>query len=98
MSAYLDGDTHGRFERIACSCRDNHTTHSDVLIILGDAGVNYAIDGEVYELAGSSCIVIGGTHSIDKESRLLRGAAWWPDEQPNAGIQHRVERALANCG
>ena len=37
MSVYLTGDTHGRFERIACFCRDNHTTREDVLIILGDA-------------------------------------------------------------
>jgi len=153
MNVYLTGDTHGRFERITCFCRDNHTTLGDVLIILGDAGVNYyldhrdeklkryidtmpvtllcihgnhearptaalgyeeaerfgarvmvqpehpnllfALDGEVYELAGRSCIAIGGAYSIDKEYRLLRGAAWWPDEQPSAGIKRRVERALA---
>lgn len=156
MNVYLTGDTHGRFERIACFCRDNHTTRGDVLIILGDAGVNYyldhrdeklkqyidtmpvtllcihgnhearpaaalgyeeaerfgarvmvqpehpnllfALDGEVYELAGRSCIAIGGAYSIDKEYRLLRGAAWWPDEQPNAEIKRRVERALASRG
>ena len=44
MNVYLTGDTHGRFERIACFCRDNHTTLGDVLIILGDAGVNYYLD------------------------------------------------------
>ena len=156
MNVYLTGDTHGRFERIACFCRDNHTTLGDVLIILGDAGVNYyldhrdeklkqyidtmpvtllcihgnhearptaapgyeeaerfgsrvmvqpehpnllfALDGEVYELAGRSCIAIGGAYSIDKEYRLLRGAAWWPDEQPSAEIKRRVERALASRG
>ena len=134
MSVYLTGDTHGRFERIACFCRDNHTTREDVLIILGDAGVNYylnhrdetlkqyiatmqitllcihgnhearptealgyepvecfggtvmaqreypnllfALDGEVYELGGRSCIAIGGAYSIDKHYRLLCGAAW----------------------
>ena len=156
MNVYLTGDTHGRFERIACLCRDNHTTLGDVLIILGDAGVNYyldhrdeklkryidtmpvtllcihgnhearptaalgyeeaerfgarvmvqpehpnllfALDGEVYELAGRSCIAIGGAYSIDKEYRLLRGAAWWPDEQPNAEIKRRVEGSLASRG
>ena len=156
MNVCLTGDTHGRFERIACFCRDNHTTLGDVLIILGDAGVNYyldhrdeklkqyidpmpvtllcihgnhearptaalgyeeaehfgarvmvqpehpnllfALDGEVYELAGRSCIAIGGAYSIDKEYRLLRGAAWWPDEQPSAEIKRRVERALASRG
>lgn len=151
MNVYLTGDTHGRFERIACFCRDNHTTRGDVLIILGDAGVNYyldhrdeklkryidtmpvtllcihgnhearptaalgyeeaerfgarvmvqpehpnllfALDGEVYELAGRSCIAIGGAYSIDKEYRLLRGAAWWPDEQPGAGSSARSQAA-----
>lgn len=44
MNVYLTGDTHGRFERIACFCRDNHTTRGDVLIILGDAGINYYLD------------------------------------------------------
>ena len=44
MNVYLTGDTHGRFERIACFCRDNRTTREDVLIILGDAGVNYYIN------------------------------------------------------
>lgn len=156
MTVYLTGDTHGRFERIACFCRDNHTTLGDVLIILGDAGVNYyldrrdeklkqridkmpvtllcihgnhearptaalgyepverfggtvmvqreypnllfALDGEVYELGGRSCIAIGGAYSIDKHYRLLRGAAWWPDEQPGNAIKRRVESALARHG
>ena len=156
MNIYLTGDTHGRFERIACFCRDNHTTCEDVLIILGDAGVNYylngrdeklkryiatmpitllcihgnhearptaalgyepverfggtvmaqreypnllfALDGEVYELCGRSCIAIGGAYSIDKQYRILRGAAWWPDEQPDEEIKRRVESALARRG
>lgn len=156
MNVYLTGDTHGRFERIACFCRDNHTTRKDVLSILGDAGVNYylngrdeklkryiatmpitllcihgnhearptaalgyepverfggtvmaqrkypnllfALDGEVYGLGGRSCIAIGGAYSIDKHYRLLRGAAWWPDEQPDEEIRRRVESALARRG
>ena len=156
MSVYLTGDTHGRFERIACFCRDYRTTREDVLIILGDAGVNYylnhrdetlkqyiatmpitllcihgnhearptaalgyepvecfggtvmaqreypnllfALDGVVYELCGRSCIAIGGAYSIDKQYRVLRGAAWWPDEQPDEEIKRRVESALARRG
>ena len=156
MNVYLTGDTHGRFERITCFCRDNHTTLGDVLIILGDAGVNYyldhrdeklkryidtmpitllcihgnhearptaalgyepvecfggtvmaqreypnllfALDGVVYELCGRSCIAIGGAYSIDKQYRILRGAAWWPDEQPDEEIKRRVESALARRG
>ena len=33
MNVYLTGDTHGRFERIACFCRDNHTTRGDCVIV-----------------------------------------------------------------
>ena len=29
MNIYLTGDTHGRFERIACFCKDNDTTPDD---------------------------------------------------------------------
>lgn len=38
---YLTGDTHGEFDRIAGFCRKNRTSERDVLVILGDAGVNY---------------------------------------------------------
>lgn len=156
MNIYLTGDTHGRFERIACFCKDNDTTPDDLLIILGDAGINYygghrdkklkqyiasmpitllcihgnherrptaglgyeqaqrfgsevmvqpefpnqlfALDGEVYELNGQSCIAIGGAYSIDKEYRLMRGGGWWPDEQPSAAIKRKVESVLASRG
>ena len=156
MNIYLTGDTHGRFERIACFCKDNGTTPDDLLIILGDAGINYygghrdkklkqyiasmpitllcihgnhesrptaglgyeqaqsfggevmvqpefpnqlfALDGEVYELNGQSCIAIGGAYSIDKEYRLMRGGGWWPDEQPSAAIKRKVETVLASRG
>lgn len=38
---YIIGDIHGQFERIEQFCLDNQTTKDDVLIILGDAGINY---------------------------------------------------------
>lgn len=38
---YLTGDTHGEFKRIKSFCAGNQTTINDVLIILGDAGINY---------------------------------------------------------
>ena len=156
MRIYLTGDTHGLFERIACFCKDNDTGPDDLLIILGDAGINYygghrdkklkqyiasmpitllcihgnherrptaglgyeqtqrfggavmvqpefpnqlfALDGEVYELDGQSCIAIGGAYSIDKEYRLMRGGGWWPDEQPSAAIKRKVESVLASRG
>lgn len=38
---YLTGDTHGDFYRVAAFCDIQNTSSDDVLIILGDAGLNY---------------------------------------------------------
>lgn len=43
---YLTGDTHGHFERIAEFCRKKKTSRADVLVILGDAGINFS-GGEI---------------------------------------------------
>ena len=44
MHFYITGDTHGNFDRIEEFCQLNETTTDDVLIILGDAGINYWLD------------------------------------------------------
>lgn len=41
---YITGDTHGNFSRIERFCEENQTTANDLLIILGDAGINYYLD------------------------------------------------------
>ena len=38
---YITGDTHGEFGRIEAFCRRFGTCKEDVMIILGDAGINY---------------------------------------------------------
>ena len=38
---YITGDTHGRFERIERFTTQMKTHRSDVMIILGDAGLNF---------------------------------------------------------
>ena len=38
---YITGDTHGDFKRVHEFCRRFETTEDDILIILGDAGINY---------------------------------------------------------
>lgn len=38
---YLTGDPHGNFGRIDEFCGRFNTTKDDIMIILGDAGVNY---------------------------------------------------------
>ena len=47
---YLTGDTHGNFDRIKRFCEMNNTTKDDVLIILGDAGINYYLNKRDYKL------------------------------------------------
>lgn len=39
---YLTGDTHGDFRRIADFCKRFETSVDDVMIILGDAGINFS--------------------------------------------------------
>ena len=38
---YITGDTHGNFSHVEAFTKENNTTTDDVLIILGDAGINY---------------------------------------------------------
>ena len=38
---YLTGDTHGDFRRVAAFCDKAGTTKDDILIVLGDAGLNF---------------------------------------------------------
>lgn len=38
---YMTGDTHGEFGRIVDFCRRVGTSKKDIMIILGDAGINY---------------------------------------------------------
>lgn len=148
----MTGDTHGSFTRLYTFCQAQQTTRQDLLVILGDAGINYygslrdalqkkvlsalpvtifcihgnheqrptaakgyveqsfcggtvlvqpeypnllfAVDGEVYDLMGKSCLAIGGAYSVDKEYRLARGWGWWPDEQPDDTIKAKVESVL----
>ena len=43
---YIRGDTHGQFDDVADFCRLNHTTKKDIMIILGDVGLNYYGDSK----------------------------------------------------
>ena len=44
---YITGDTHGNFEHIESFCKRMDTSTDDILIILGDAGINFY--GEEYD-------------------------------------------------
>ena len=58
----------------------------------------FAVDGEIYDFCGHSCLVIGGAYSVDKWYRLAVGANWWPDEQPSEEIRSKVESVLEQRG
>lgn len=44
MAIYITGDTHRDFYRIEDFCAENGTAKDDILIILGDVGINYYLD------------------------------------------------------
>lgn len=41
MAYYITGDCHGQFRKIELFCQNYHTDITDVMIILGDVGINY---------------------------------------------------------
>lgn len=55
----------------------------------------FPIDGDIFELEGKKCIVIGGAYSVDKYFRLEHGYRWWADEQPSPEIKEYVEQQLS---
>ena len=52
MHFYITGDTHRSFDRIEDFCYGYGTTTEDVMIILGDVGINYWLDLSDKELKG----------------------------------------------
>ena len=149
---YITGDTHGDFSRVERFCERVKPNREDVLIILGDAGINYyggwrdrnlkkrlaelpltlfsihgnheqrpgkiasyhtalwnggevyvedefpnllfAADGSFFSFDGVQTFVMGGAYSVDKDIRLARNWAWWPDEQPDDEARQWAEQQL----
>lgn len=54
---YITGDKHGNFDGIKEFCVKNSTTKKDVLIILGDAGINYYLNQQDKELKDSIALL-----------------------------------------
>ena len=93
---YLTGDTHRDFDRIFDFCADNDTTTDDVLIILGDAGINLFLDESDRELKKVlstlevTLFCIHGNHEerpfmIDSyiEKEWNGGVVYYEEEFPN---------------
>lgn len=96
MRIFMTGDTHGDFRRVKNFCEIAETTKDDVLIILGDAGINYYLNRndelkkcEIDRLP-ITLFCIHGNHEerpymIDSyhESTFLGGTVYIEDEHPN---------------
>ena len=149
---YITGDKHGNFTDVINFCNTHNTTIDDILIILGDTGINYygdkrdkklklqlsklpitifcihgnhenrprnilsyltkiwnkglvyvqedypnilfAENGEIFNLNGKDCLVLGGAYSVDKYYRLTRGFKWFEDEQLTNQEQFDIELKL----
>ncbi len=47
---YITGDKHGNFLDVYKFCKENNTNKDDLLIVLGDAGINYFLNARDYTL------------------------------------------------
>lgn len=93
---YITGDTHGQFRHIELFCRRFETSYRDILIILGDAGINFsgaALDSSKKDLLDSLPITIfcihgnheqrPGTIATYKERLWRGGVVYYEDEYPS---------------
>jgi len=51
---YITGDTHREFKRVVDFCLHQKTSEQDILVILGDTGINY-VGENYYKYAGRLC-------------------------------------------
>lgn len=93
---YITGDTHGQFERIGDFCRRYETSKDDMMIILGDAGINFSgglrdrMKKEYLESLPLTIFAIHGNHerrpwTIDsyQEKRWRGGMVYCEKEYPS---------------
>ena len=153
---YITGDIHGDINRIRNFCIEHDTTTDDILIILGDVGFNFflngrddklkykasklpitlfcvrgnheeraenvdgytselfldgivykqqqypnikfAKDGEVYNIDGKRCLVIGGAYSVDKYYRIIHSLPWFDTEQLAEYEMEEIRHNLQKVG
>lgn len=95
LAVYLTGDTHRDFSRIYEFCEEYETTAEDILVILGDAGINYFCDFRDYELKSElaklpiTLLCIHGNHEerpYELEYDVMKwheGIVYYEKEYPN---------------
>lgn len=93
---YVTGDTHGSFTRIIDFCKTQSTSREDIMIILGDAGINYSggIDDEIKKKVLADVPItlfcIHGNHENRpenivsyNETEFMGGSAYCEEKYPN---------------
>ena len=93
---YITGDTHGIFDRVKSLCLNGNTTTKDILIILGDVGINYyenktdIKNKKMLSQLPITLFCIKGNHELYageissyKEINYLGGIAYAEEEYPN---------------
>ena len=88
---------HGNHERRPGSIPSYHEEHwMGGLCLVEDRWpkLHFAVDGEIFDLCGKSCLAVGGAYSIDKAFRLEHGYPWYSDEQPSEETKRRVEEQV----
>ena len=93
---FLTGDTHGDFSRIEEFCLKQNTDINDVMIILGDAGINYygnrrdRVTKQFLKTLPVTLFCIHGNHEMRpqkiegyREKTYRGGTVFWEEEFPN---------------
>lgn len=93
---YITGDKHGDFREMFYFCYENKTTLDDIMIILGDAGINYYGNEKDYILKNSllqypiTFFCIHGNHEERPENiktyktkRFHDGIVYYEEDYPN---------------
>ena len=89
----IHGNHENRPQNI-CSYREKQWHGGRVLYEEDFRNILFPIDGDIFDIEGKQCIVIGGAYSVDKFYRLRMGYKWWPDEQPTPTIKEYVEQQV----
>lgn len=93
---YITGDKHGEFRDVFAFCEDNNTNLDDILIVLGDAGINYFANKYDYRLKDKlkmlniTLFCIHGNHeerpyniSTYKTKKFHGGLVYYEEDYPN---------------
>lgn len=93
---YITGDTHGEFSRFRDFKKKINPNSDDVMIILGDAGINYyhgkkdLVAKNALQSLGFQIFCIHGNHEMRptdvvnyKQKEFLGGIVWYEEEFPN---------------